>query len=112
MEPDSLHSPKKEKPRRRREWLILLLALLMSFGCVFCSSSLALRFWPDRMAPASLLAHGQANYWVDPDDKVRFAVLDPLVVAQAATDVAQLQLTPSGIQGDGFETPTWSTSAG
>ena len=32
MEPDSLHSPKKEKPRRRREWLILLLALLMSFN--------------------------------------------------------------------------------
>jgi hypothetical protein len=119
MEPDSLHSPKKEKPRRRREWLILLLALLMSFGCVFCSSSLALRFWPDRMAPASLLAHGQANYWVDPDDKVRFAVLDPLVVAQAATDVAQLQLTPSGIQGDGFVkavalpfTPTPTEKAG
>ena len=96
MESNGLPPEKNEKRVRSREWLILLLALLLSFGCVFCSSGFALTFWTDRMSPASLLAGSQADYSRDRADGVRFAVLDPLVVAQAIDDVAHLQMTPTG----------------
>lgn len=81
---------------RRWEWLLLLLALLMSFGCVFCSTRLAFGVWPDRLAPASLLAQSRADYGGGPGD-AQFAVVDPLIGAQAATDAARLQMTPAGV---------------
>ena len=116
----NLYPPDQPKKRfRHREWLILLLALLLSFGCVFCSSGVALNFWPDRLAPASLLASSQADYGRGPVDELQFGVLDPEVVAQAVADIAFLQITPASIRGDALvrvamlpATPTPTTGAG
>lgn len=96
-----LYPPDQPKKRpRRREWLILLLALLLSFGCVFCSSGVALNFWPNRLSPASLLASSQADYGRGSLDELQFGVLDPEVIAQAAADIASLQITPANIAGN------------
>jgi hypothetical protein len=116
----NLYPPDQAKKRFcHRGWLILLLALLLSFGCVFCSSGAALNFWPDRLAPASLLASSQADYGRGPVDELQFRVLDPEVVAQAAADIAFLQITPTNIWGDALvrvamlpATPTPTTGAG
>ncbi len=116
----NLYPPDQPKKRfRHREWLILLLALLLSFGCVFCSSGVALNFWPDRLAPASLLASSQADYGRGPVDEVQFGVLDPEVVAQAVADIAFLKITPASIGGDALvrvamlpATPTPTSGAG
>ena len=74
-----------EKPRRYWEWLLLLLALLASFTCVFFSTQLALSFWPDRIQPASMLPGHQADYSGGPG-KLRYGRLDPAILAMAATD--------------------------
>lgn len=86
----------KDNRFRRRTLLILLIALLMSFACVFASTWLALGFWPDKL-PASMLADRQANYGADPRDKFEYHEVDPLIAVAAATDLAQLNLTPDTI---------------
>ncbi len=115
-----LYPPEQPQKRpRRREWLILLLALLLSFGCVFCSSGIALTFWPDRLTPASLLASSQADYSRGALDEVQFGVLDPEVVARTAADIAFLQITPANLGSDELAyvamlpaTPTPTTGSG
>jgi hypothetical protein len=78
---------------RRVLWL-LLLALLLGFSCAFCSTLWPLLdLWPDRLTEVSLLASRQADYHGDPQS-IRFGVLDPAIAAEAATDIARLQLTP------------------
>src|SRR5687768_6773792 len=97
MNSNSYSRKENDQPRRRRDWLLLLLALLMSFSCVFCSTQLALLFWPDRLTPASLLAKRQADYRGGPGGS-EFDLLDPLVAVQAVTDEARLHITPTGAE--------------
>ncbi len=86
--------PGEKKPRRHRELVLLLLALLLSFGCVFCSTWWTfLNFWPDQLTEVNLLAARQANYQGGPES-IRLGVLDPSIANQAATDIARLHLTP------------------
>jgi hypothetical protein len=93
---DNLPARKNNDDDRRWEWLLLLLALLMSFCCVFCSTGVVLQeLWPEQLS-ASLLATRQADYELTPLDSVKYAPIDPFIGAQAATDVARLQTTPTG----------------
>jgi hypothetical protein len=92
---ESSHPTEKKSRRRRWEWLLLLLALLMSFACIFLSSWFSLSTWPDRLANASMLAGEGANYKHSDQEDVAFGSLNPGVGAEAATDAARLQLTPS-----------------
>ena len=88
--------PKEDRPRRRHwEWLLLLLALLLSFACVFLATWFSLTPWPERVK-ASMLAGDGANYKRSGEEDVAFGSVDPGVGAEAATDVARLRLTPSG----------------
>jgi hypothetical protein len=80
--------------RRRWEVLLLLLALFLSFACVFFATWLALRIWPDKLASTNMLATSQANYGLLSQADLQFAPMDPRVAAQAATDVAYLSRTP------------------
>ncbi len=99
MEAKFSSPPEKERPRRRWEWLLLVLALLTSFSCVFCSTRLALRWWEEVLTPASLLAQRQADYHLGNRDELKFAAMDPLLAAQAGTDVARLYTTPMSSEG-------------
>jgi hypothetical protein len=92
---ESSHPTEKKSRRRRWEWLLLLLALLMSFACIFLSSWFSLSTWPDRLANASMLAGEGANYKHSDQEDVAFGSINPGVGAEAATDAARLQLTPS-----------------
>src|SRR5574342_422905 len=88
--------PEHDKLRHQRwQWLLILLALLMSFACIAVSTGLAVSRPPDRLSSAALLATGQADYGASPRENTRFAPLDPNVMAQAATDTAGLHATPS-----------------
>ena len=88
------HQKKNDKPNRRFDLLFLTLVLLLSSGCVFCSTSVSINIWPDQLS-STLLAKSRAAYSRD-SNNVRFAVLDPLVAIEAATDTARLLITPSG----------------
>jgi hypothetical protein len=87
--------PKEDRSRRRHwEWLLLLLALLISFACIFLSTWVSLNTWPDRVK-ASMLAGKEANYKHSDQEDAAFGSMNPEVAAEAATDAARLQLTPS-----------------
>jgi len=76
MQPESSR-PAEKRPRRRRwEWLLLLLALLLSFACIFLSSWVSLSTWPDRLVKASMLAGDGADYKRS-GENVAFAPLNP-----------------------------------
>ncbi len=90
------HPPNNTSRRRHWEWLLLLLALLMSFACIFLSTWLSLNAWPDRLVKASMLAGDGADYKRSDQEDVAFGSLNPEVGAEAATDAARLQLTPLG----------------
>jgi hypothetical protein len=92
---ESSHPTEKKSRRRHWEWLLLLLALLMSFACIFLSTWFSLSTWPDRLANASMLAGEGANYKHSDQEDVAFGSMNPGVGAEAATDAARLQLTPS-----------------
>lgn len=98
MDTASTSRKEHDKSRRRWEWLLLLLALLMSFSCVFCASQLALSFWPNELTSTNMLARSQADY-TEESGSFKFSVLDPAVGIQAATDSARLYLTPTGADG-------------
>lgn len=92
----SLSQPKSDEPRgRRREWLLLLLVLLLSFTCIFSSAWFAVSRPPSRLASAAMSAGRQADYGELPGESARFAPLDPNIIAEAATDAAWLQITQS-----------------
>ncbi|MFC1976280.1 hypothetical protein ACFLXQ_07765, partial [Chloroflexota bacterium] len=93
METTTPPSNEQDRTRNPWMWLLLLLAFLMSFGCVFCSTQLALSFWPDRLTPASMLSERRADYGGGPNN-IRFRALDPSAGDQAATDTAFLHITP------------------
>ncbi len=93
---ESSHPTENRSRRRRWEWLLLLLALLLSFACIFLSSWVSLSTWPDRVK-ASMLAGERANYSHSDQEDVAFGSLNPEVGAEAATDAARLQLTPSAV---------------
>lgn len=81
-----------EKPRRRWEWLLFTLALLMSLLCVCSSTQLALWLQPTQV-DAGMLALADANYASDERD-IYFAPVNPRLIEELATDVAGLQVTP------------------
>ncbi len=88
-------SHKDQRPLRRRwELLLLLLALLMSFVCVFSSTWLAFNVQPEDLASANMLPVSQADYRRLSSESTSFAPLNPDVAAEAATDVARLASTP------------------
>ncbi len=92
---------KDDRPLRRHwEFLLLFLALLMSFVCIFSSTWLALiRAQPDRLPLANMLPVSQADYGRLPAESTRFAPLNPNVGAEAATDAARLASTPVAVGG-------------
>lgn len=85
--------------RRRRAWVLLLLALLMSFACVFTSTWLAISRPPGRLAAAPLLAMSQADYGDLPDESRWFAPLRPEVGAEAVMDAGWLRITSTAAAG-------------
>jgi hypothetical protein len=92
-------SQKDQRPLRRRwELLLLLLALLLSFVCVFSSTWLALNVQPEDLASANMLPVSQADYGRVSRESTSFAPLNPGVGAEAATDVARLASTPVGVR--------------
>jgi hypothetical protein len=93
---ESSHPTENRSRRRHWELLLLLLALLMSFACIFLSTWFSLGTWPDRLANANMLAGEEANYKRSSQEDVAFGSMNPDVGAEAATDAARLQLTPSG----------------
>ncbi|UCC86242.1 MAG: hypothetical protein JSV81_15490 [Anaerolineales bacterium] len=93
-------SPKDDR-RVRRYWelLLVLVALLTGFVCIFLSTWLALRVQPEILASANMLPVSQADYGRLPIEGTSFAPLNPELGAEAATDVARLAGTP--VTGDG-----------
>ncbi len=103
---------------RRPEWLLLLLLALLSFLCIFCSTSLALVWWPSQVE-TTLLSDRQADY-TNASSDVQFAVLDPSLGEQAAIDSQYLQITPTYHDGEpsiiiadlpGTPTPTLNSNS-
>jgi len=86
--------------RRRWEWLLLLLAALMSFACIFLATSLAISRPPQRLTSPALLASGRADYGEVPGERRRFGPLHPGVGVEAALDAAGLRLTVPASQVD------------
>ncbi|MEJ2557552.1 MAG: hypothetical protein P8186_15260 [Anaerolineae bacterium] len=95
---DSFSHKDQRLLRRRWELLLLLLALLLSFVCVFSSTWLALNVQPEDLASANMLPVSQADYGRVPRESTPFAPLNPGVGAEAATDVARLASTPVGVR--------------
>jgi hypothetical protein len=92
-------SQKDQRPLRRRwEFLLLLLALLLSFVCVFSSTWFALNVQPEDLTSANMLPVSQADYGRVSRESTPFAPLNPGVGAEAATDVARLASTPVGVR--------------
>jgi hypothetical protein len=92
-------SQKDQRPLRRRwEFLLLLLALLLSFVCVFSSTWLALNVQPEDLTSANMLPVSHADYGRVSGESTLFAPLNPGVGAEAATDVARLASTPVGVR--------------
>jgi hypothetical protein len=88
-------SQKDQRPLRRRwEFLLLLLALLLSFVCVFSSTWFALNIQPEDLTLANMLPVSQADYGRLSSESTPFAPLNPGVGAEAATDAARLASTP------------------
>ncbi len=83
-----------EKKRHRWEWIPILLAMLLSFFCVFTATAMALMSQPDKLDDASMLPVGTANYGLLDSDKERFAQLDEAIFADATQDSAGLHITP------------------
>jgi hypothetical protein len=87
-------SRKDQRPLHRRwEFLLLLLALLLSFVCVFSATWLALNNQPEDLTSANMLPVSQADYGRLSSESTPFAPLNPGVGAEAATDVARLAST-------------------
>jgi hypothetical protein len=86
----------QEKKSRRWGWVPFLLAILLSFFCVFTSTALALMSQPDKLDDASMLPIGTANYGELDSEKERFGQLDAAIFADATQDSAGLRLTPDG----------------
>ena len=98
-----------EKKRHRWEWIPILLAMLLSFFCVFTATAMALMSQPDKLDDASMLPVGTANYGFMDSDKERFAQLDEAIFADATQDSAGLRITP-GSSNEAFgkrETPIY-----
>ena len=103
----------EEAPRRPWEYMLLLLALPLSFSCVFCSATGALQYWPDKLAPASLLSQRRADYGGGPGGPV-FPVLQAGAQFSLATQIARLQVTPAQPGRPAavvtIESPPWPTA--
>ncbi len=78
-----------------RKFLIALLFLLFSFGCVFCSSQTALLVINRDRIEASMRSESRADY--GPDPAIALAPLDEKIVAEAAQDEAMLALRQTPI---------------
>ncbi len=87
----------KSTRRRSRELLLLLLAILSSFFCVFSAAYLALLDSP-KLLEADMLAAGQVSYERDGD--IQLAPLDPDIILQITADISALQNTPIAPQED------------
>lgn len=84
----------ERRPRHHWEYLLLLLVLPLSFSCVFCSATVALWYWPEKLAPASLLSQRRADYRGGPGGPV-FPVMRAGAETSLATQIALLQITPA-----------------
>ena len=89
------NEPQAQK-RRRWEWIPFLLAMLLSFFCVFTATAMALMSQPDKLDDASMLPVGTANYGQLDNEKERFGQIDIAIFADATQDSAGLRLTPNG----------------
>ncbi len=85
--PSEARSTKKEE---RRRIIIALLFLLLSCGCVFCSSQTALWLIDRSTIQGSMLSTLRADY--GPNGSLALAPLSSDIIAEAAQDEAQLTL--------------------
>ncbi len=92
----SLERPEKDREGRRRI-IIALLFLLLSFGCIFCSSQSALWFIDRSRIEASMLSSLRADY--GEDISLDLAPLEGDIAAEAEHDEALLLARQTPIAG-------------
>lgn len=102
-----MDSETQEKKQLRWEWIPILLAMLLSFFCVFTSTAMALMSQPDHLNDASMLPVGTANY--SKMDDAKFRQVGDAIFADATQDSAGLRLTPgnSGEASGNRKTPIY-----
>lgn len=86
--------PPPENGDNQHVWLlfVLLMAMCLSVICVYSSTYLALRLWPDEIAHAQMLAETEANYEQDPL-LVKFAPISAQIIIQVTEDSLGLSTT-------------------
>lgn len=99
----------QNKKRHHWELIPFLLAMLLSFFCVFTATAMAMMSQPDKLTDASMLPVGTANYGQLDNEKEQFDQLDDAIISDAAQDSAGLQLTPgsSGEASGSRKTPIY-----
>ncbi len=97
----------QREKNRRWEWVPFLLAMLLSFVCVFTATAMALMSQPQKLDDASMLPVGTADYGILDSEKTQFGRLDEAIFADATQDSAGLAMTPgnSGEMSGNHKTP-------
>ena len=101
-------TPEERETQRRWLWLLPLLALLMSFFCVYSSTYLALSQWPAEITHAQMLAENHANYGRD-QSPTQLAPVSTQIILEATKDSLGLSLTPTPVIIDASNPPALDT---
>lgn len=101
-----LNAEERDDERDGQWILFFLLLLLLTFVCVFSSTTLALRQDQNSVVSASMLAQSKADYGGDQMDRPVFGPLHPQVLQEATRDAQRLQPPDPGSRGEALVVPT------